>query len=238
MIHPRTFVLVHGSFAGGWCWRPIVTLLEAEGHRVIAPSLTGLGDRSHLMSSSIGLETHILDIANIFDWEDLEDVVLVGHSYGGMVIGGVAQRQHRRISSLAFIDAIVPVLGTSIIGEGTNRVRQTIQRLWDEGNYHCSPPASAAADADQAWFNSKLTAHPIKTYLDESEATDRYDCVASKLFVRASRFSQVGIERSLERVTAWGWKTVILDCGHSIMQEQPYELARILLSELGEHGPS
>ena len=86
------FVLVHGSWAGGWQWTTIREALEQEGHRVLAPSLTGMGDRHHLINKNVGLETHIDDIARLIEWEDLDEVVLVGHSYGGMVITGAAAR--------------------------------------------------------------------------------------------------------------------------------------------------
>jgi pimeloyl-ACP methyl ester carboxylesterase len=230
----RTFVLVHGSFTGGWCWRPVASLLEANGHRVFAPSLTGLAERSHLLAPSVGLETHILDIANLIEWEDLDDIVLVGHSYGGMVTGGVAQRLHRRISSLVFADAVVPVEGIAIITEGTDRLRKSLNRLREQGGYYCTPvpPVDGEIeDAARMRRHAKLTPHPLKTYLDCSGPTDAYDQIRSKLFVRASQYSQVAIERSFDRARKWGWNTVVLDCGHDLMHEQPNAFAELLLLE-------
>ena len=101
----KTFVLVHGSSAGGWCYRRVADLLEKAGHKVYAPTLTGLGERSHLMSGLITLDTHITDVANVIKWENLQDVVLVGHSYAGFVISGVAERVQPAISSIVFLDA-------------------------------------------------------------------------------------------------------------------------------------
>src|SRR5215213_9255525 len=89
----KTFVLVHGSSAGGWCYRAVADLLERRGHKVYAPTLTGLGERSHLMSGLITLNTHITDVVNVIRWEDLHDFVLVGHSYGGWIVSGVAEQQ-------------------------------------------------------------------------------------------------------------------------------------------------
>src|SRR5262245_14863398 len=109
-----TFVLVHGAWHGGWCWQRVSPLLRARGHEVFAPTLTGLGERSHLLTREIGLETHVADVVNAIRWEDLTDVVLCGHSYGGMVISGAADRMADRVRSLVYLDAFVPADGQSI----------------------------------------------------------------------------------------------------------------------------
>ena len=103
-----TFVLVHGAWHGGWCWGPLEQALRAFGHDVTSPTLTGLGERSHLASPDIIPDTHVLDIVNHIKWKDLEDVILVGHSYGGVIITGVAGRLPERIRTLVYLDAIVP----------------------------------------------------------------------------------------------------------------------------------
>jgi pimeloyl-ACP methyl ester carboxylesterase len=103
-----TFVLVHGAWHGGWCWRRVADLLERRGHEVFAPTLTGLGERSHLMSGSINLDTHIADVVNVLTWEDLHDVVLVGHSYGAWPISGAIEQTFDRITSVVYLDAFVP----------------------------------------------------------------------------------------------------------------------------------
>src|SRR6516225_4830262 len=100
---PKTFVLVHGAWHGGWCWRRVADVLERQGHKVFTPTLTGLGERSHLMSRDINLDTHITDIVNVFKWEDLKDVVLVGHSYGGWVTSGAVERVAPRVASIVFV---------------------------------------------------------------------------------------------------------------------------------------
>src|SRR5688572_32753445 len=107
----RTFVLIHGGWHGGWCWRRVSDLLRRSGHAVFTPTLTGLGERSHLLTDRVGLETHIRDVVNVLEWEDLTDVVLVGHSYGGCVISGAAEHCEKRVSSLVFLDAFVPENG-------------------------------------------------------------------------------------------------------------------------------
>ena len=123
-----TFVLVHGAWHGGWCWRFVRDLLEKSGHRVHAPSLTGLGERKHLARPDIDLDTHIADIVSLLEMEDLSDVVLVGHSYGGMVITGVADRAPERIGRLVYLDAFVPEDGKCtldyVVPERAARMRE------------------------------------------------------------------------------------------------------------------
>jgi pimeloyl-ACP methyl ester carboxylesterase len=109
-----TFVLVHGAWRGSWCWKRVRTALQQQGHEVFTPILTGLGERSHLLSETLDLQTHTLDVLNLIQWEELNDFVLCGHSYGGMVISGVADRLPERIRSLVFLDAFVPEHGESI----------------------------------------------------------------------------------------------------------------------------
>jgi len=107
--HPKaTFVIVHGAWGGGWDWKHVDQLLTADGNKVYRPTLTGQGERSHLASTNIDLDTHIQDVVNVILWEDLHDVVLVGHSYGGMVITGVADRVPDRIRHVVYLDAFVP----------------------------------------------------------------------------------------------------------------------------------
>ena len=105
------FVLVHGSWAGGWQWADIREILESKGHRVLTPSLTGMADRHHLINEDVGLFTHVDDISRLIEWEQLENVILAGHSYGGMVITGVAAKIKERLSHLVYVDAFLPRAG-------------------------------------------------------------------------------------------------------------------------------
>ena len=110
-----TFVLVHGAWHGGWCWRRVARLLTRAGHDVFAPTLTGLCERSHLLTPAVDLDTHILDIVNELKWQELDDTVLVGHSYGGMVISGVAEKMEKAIASFVMLDAFMPENGQSLV---------------------------------------------------------------------------------------------------------------------------
>ena len=107
------FVIVHGAWHGGWCWRDVRTILRDNGHEVFTPTLTGLGERSHLMSPEIDMNTHIQDIVNVIAWEEMSDVILVSHSYGGNVITGVADRAKDRLRHVVYLDAFVPKDGES-----------------------------------------------------------------------------------------------------------------------------
>src|ERR1043166_9166231 len=122
----NTFVLVHGAWHGGWWWRRGSGLLEAKGHKVFTPTLTGLGERSHLMREGINICTHATDVVNLMKWERLSNVVLCGHSYGGMVVSLVAEQMADKIGSIVFLDAFVPENGDSMEALTSDAVRDTL----------------------------------------------------------------------------------------------------------------
>ena len=129
----KTFVLVHGAWHGGWCWRRVADLLEKKGHKVFVPTMTGLGECSHLMSKEINLTTHITDIVNLIKWDDLSDIVLVGHSYGGFIISGVAEQVGDKIGSIVFLDAFYPDSGDSLASASSQPVREAIAAATGRG---------------------------------------------------------------------------------------------------------
>ena len=152
-----TFVLVHGAWRGSWCWKRVRRALLQQGHEVFTPTLTGLGERSHLLSETLDLQTHTLDVLNLIQWEELNDFVLCGHSYGGMVISGVADRVPERIRSLVFLDAFVPEHGESVADFAPVSGGGLIDG-WK------SAPISGEAFgvnlADRAWVARQCTVHP------------------------------------------------------------------------------
>lgn len=143
----HTYVIVHGAWGGGWDWRHVDSLLSASGNRVYRPTLTGLGERVHLASPTTDLSTHITDIVNVIRYEDLRDVVLVGHSYGGMVISGVADRIPDRIRRLVFIDAFVPEDGESVVtaSRGT-KIEPFARRMLDSAKNGVMAPFWVKSD--------------------------------------------------------------------------------------------
>jgi pimeloyl-ACP methyl ester carboxylesterase len=161
-----TFVLVHGAWHGGWCWRFVRALLEKSAHRVYAPSLTGLGERRHLARPDIDLDTHITDVVSLLEMEDLRRIVLVGHSYGGMVITGAADRAHERIARLVYLDAFVPESGKCtldyVLPERAARFREEGERT----SSITPPPLSLWGHTKQEhidFIKPREVRHPYRT---------------------------------------------------------------------------
>jgi pimeloyl-ACP methyl ester carboxylesterase len=230
---PHTFVLVHGAWHGGWCWRRVADRLRGGGHTVFTPTLTGLGERSHLMSTGIGLETHIADVVNLMAWEQLEDVVLCGHSYGGVIISGVAEQKGSAIRSIVFLDAFMPRDGETVQELTGQAVRDTIAAAQERGDF-CIPPRSAEAfgvnPADRAWVDRLCVPHPIATFTDKIKLAGAVDRIARKTYVRARSYANPGFDRALEAVKAdpaWRWHEVA--SGHDVMVDQPERLCEVLL---------
>jgi pimeloyl-ACP methyl ester carboxylesterase len=217
----KTFVLVHGAWHGGWCWRRVSDLLEKKGHKVFAPTMTGLGERSHLIGGKIDLATHITDIVNVIKWENLSDVVLVGHSYGGVVISGVAEQMREAIGSIVFLDAFLPASGDSLATKASQPVRE-------------AKPVSAAVfrvnEKDRAWVDAMCTPHPLATFTDKITVTGARDRIAKKAYVRAKGYPSVpfdGFHEQLKTNTAW--RVYELPCGHDAMVDMPDRLTEILI---------
>lgn len=192
---PTTFVLLHGGRHGGWCWKRVAALLRHGGHEIHTPTLTGLGDRAHLLNRSVGLDTHIQDLVATFTYEDLHNVVLVGHSYGGMVVSGAMEDIADRVQTVVLLDAHMPHAGESVFDlNGEERAAAMVALADEHGDSWYIPPADASRygvtdPADVAWVNSRMTAQPLKTYQDRIGTTDRVwshpgmfiECVPSSL---------------------------------------------------------
>ena len=151
---PRTFVLVHGSWHGGWCWRRVSDRLEKLGHKVFAPTLTGLGERSHLLDEKVNLTTHITDVVNVIKWERLTNVVLCGHSYAGYPVSGALEQIGSAVSSIVYLDFFLPDNGDSILEKGNPRVAEAIRAAVEKKQLSLPPlPASffQVNEADRAW---------------------------------------------------------------------------------------
>src|SRR5260370_36369022 len=144
------FILIHGAWHGSWCWTRVHRLLAAGGHRVFTPTLTGLGERSHLLSRDVGLDTHVADAANLMIWEDLRETVLVGHSYGGAVVRHVADRMPERIRSLIYLDAFVPENGKAVFDYLPDNGKSSTEQAVACGDSRQVPPIPAAVLAVHA----------------------------------------------------------------------------------------
>lgn len=221
-----TYVLVHGAWHGGWCWKKLVPLLRAAGHHVLTPTLTGLGERSHLLNADVDLDTHVRDILGVLEADDLSRVVLVGHSYGGMVVSAVAERNPSRIARLVYVDAFLPDQGKSLSDYApVPPARADGWRVPPPG----SPQSWGVTDAsDIAWMTPRLGDQPVKTFTQAVQRDHVQLSASSQTFVRCSRapfFVEAGA-RAKQRGFAYD---ELLSAGHDAMISAPAALAKILL---------
>ncbi len=228
-----TFVLVHGAWHGGWCWQRVAERLRADGHNVFTPTLTGLGERSHLLRAGIDLKTHITDVVNVIKWEGLTDVVLCGHSYGGFIISGVAEVMAPLIRSIVFLDAFMPKNGESIRDLTAPTVLETIDGALQRSDL-AIPPRSAEAfgvnPADRAWVDRMCVGQPIGCFTDKIVLTGARDKIAKKSYIRAAAYANPGFDRALASVKSDpSWRTYAVNCGHDVMVDDPARLTEILL---------
>lgn len=229
----KPFVLVHGSWHGGWCWRRVADLLDAKGHKVYTPTLTGLGERCHLMSGMITLNTHITDVTNVIKWESLKDVVLVGHSYAGFVISGVAEQVQPAIASIVFLDAFLPENGQTVVELAPEDLRAaTLAAAAKNEVGRPVPPAKAfhVNEKDQAWVDSKLTPQPTLASLTPIALTGARDKIAKKAYVRAVSSPNPLFDGYFEKLKKNpAWRTYSVPSGHDVMVDMPERLSEILL---------
>jgi pimeloyl-ACP methyl ester carboxylesterase len=197
----RSFVLVHGAWHGGWCWRRVADRLEAAGHKVYAPTLTGLADRSHLLSDAVTLDTHIADVAQLIEWEDLNEVILCGHSYAGFVLAGVAERVLPKLAALVFVDAYVPRDGESMFDVATPSSRTSLQAAIKAGDKVRQPPPAETFNVneqDRAWVDGKMTPQPVAVALQKVRLSGALDKVPGRAYVRATGYPNPTFDRYLD----------------------------------------
>jgi pimeloyl-ACP methyl ester carboxylesterase len=233
--HKATYVLVHGAWHGSWCWKRVRERLQSAGHNVFTPTLTGLGERSHLNSPAVNLSTHIADIVNLVQWEELSDVVLCGHSYAGCVIIGVADQIPERIKALAFLDAFVLENGESFMNIVPAEIAQAIRdqaKAAGEG-WKINPiPAHLLGVRDPhnaAWIDAQCTPQAIATLEELIRLTGNLEHIQDIAYVFPTECHS-NLLVSHERVKAKGWKMRTIDnSAHEMMITHPRELAEFLL---------
>ena len=237
------FVLVHGAWHGGWCWRKVAPLLRNAGADVFTPTLSGMGERAHLADhmdpSVINLDLHQKDIVGLLEFEDLTDAILVGHAYAGMVISGVAEACPERLKHLVYVNGVVPADGESMADQLT-AVRGPQFSAWvkehiDAGDGFLPPPASPEEvgrrwgitdAADLAWVGSKVTPQPAAAMAQPVRLGRPQAKAIPRSFVGSS---EAGFESVAQRVEADGWPVYHIDSGHDPMITSPDDLAGILL---------
>jgi len=226
-----TIVLVHGGTSGGWAWKLIASKLRDEGHEVYTPTLTGLGERVHLLTREIGLDTQIADIVNVLVFEDLHDVILVGHSLAGMIITGVANQVPERISKLIYLDAILPENGENsmdlLVPEWRKVTEHMIQTQGDGWLF----PVVAESKEDET---DRHRPHPAKVFTDKLNLKKKARGDIASVYVRFAADKQpgtpwqLGFELSWQRAKSIGLDVYEVDTVHSISQDSDAK-ARILI---------
>ena len=226
-----TFVLVHGAWHGAWCWRRVARLLVRNGHEVFTPTLTGLAERSHLLAPDINLDTHIGDVVTEMKWQELSDVVLVGHSYAGMVISGVAETMEKSISSFVMVDAFLPESGQALVDLQPPAIQETL-RAAERAGATTLPPRSAAFfnvnEKDRTWVDTQCTPQPLKCFLQRLTLARARERIAGKTYIRAKGYASEPFDLAAANARAQGWRVHELACGHDVMLDMPERLAEIL----------
>ncbi|KQS26666.1 alpha/beta fold hydrolase [Dyadobacter sp. Leaf189] len=221
---PRTFLLVHGAWSGGWDYAKVDSIFKTKGDIVYRPTLTGLGERVHLASADVNLSTYIADIVNVIRYENLHDVILVGHSFGGLVISGVAEQVPDRISQLIYLDAMVPDNGQS--------ARDVCGPLWEQvmvpfikDGFMQYPFGKASGQIPGD------VPQPIKTFTESLEITNPQAKRIPSAFIVMTKNGQsnpLNDQMGLNKARARGWKIFAMEGGHYAMREQPDALVRKL----------
>lgn len=240
----RAVVLVHGAWHGGWCWREVAARLRAEGAMVFTPTLTGLGARAHLRTPTPTLSTHVADVAGLIETEELERVILVGHSYGGMVVTGVADRLKPLLAHVVYLDAALPGDGQSMISQrpGVTQAERDaslaqLKGLAPDGEWMAPPPAAVfgvPAGPQAAWVQRRLTPHPLSSWTEPlalgaggSEGLARTYVLCTDPILPNTAFpAHAARIRAGEAGT--GWRSVDLPTGHDAMITAPQAVAKII----------
>ncbi|SCG41560.1 alpha/beta fold hydrolase [Micromonospora humi] len=216
-----TFILVPGMCHGGWCFAELAEQLRRRGHRAYPLTLTGLSERSHLLHGGVNLDTHIQDVTGVLDAENIEDAVLVGHSYGGMVTTGVADRMPERVRALVYLDAVVPQHDDSCWNLVTDQERRWYADVVESG-YAVRP---------LPFFDARATPHPIASLLQPLRLTADPARIRHRVYVYAAGWDGPSpFTPTYQRLRDDpAWTTHAVDGGHNLMRDAPHELLNILL---------
>lgn len=247
VLRMTAYVLVGGAWLGGWCWQPVARRLRDDGHDVYPVTLTGLGERAHLASPEVDLETHITDVVNLIEYEGLQDVVLLGHSYGGLVVTGAADRVPGRISQLVYLDTAPLPDGGALIDKFPPEARKRVERQVEESRngwrFPMPPPEELAdlaslegVDEDHMrLLYSRATPQPFGTYTQPLRLTNPAREALPKLGIVCS-FSLAQVQEMIagghplfRELSGPKWRFVELPTGHWPMFSRPEDLAGLLL---------
>ena len=229
-------MLVHGAWHGGWCWRRVAERLQQAGRRVFAPTLTGVGERRHLLSAGVDLETHIQDILGVLEAEELEDIVLVGHSYAGLVISGVAARAPKRLRRLVYLDALLVEDGQSWAEAFPPEVAEARRKsvVVTDGVKTIPAPDPAiygfADPADTEWVRRRMTPHPFAPFEQKARWNGPLGNGLPRIYIDCTQPALAALGTMKDRYRGKpGWPFVELKTGHDAMVSAPEALTRLLL---------
>jgi pimeloyl-ACP methyl ester carboxylesterase len=221
-----SYVLIHGAWSGAFRWKHVRPLLQAAGHEVFTPSLTGLGDREHLGSAVTNLSTHVQDIVGIVEWEDLSDIVLVGHSYGGMAVTGAAGRMAERIAHLVYVDAFLPEDGQSCWDIGGGGARPAAGEWRVPSPFPQPDPPVRRSDQPVGTLSEPVR---LTTPLEQRAFTRTY--IKATADPRPQPPARSAFYDAADRVSKDpAWRYLEIEAGHAIPWTHPRELADILLA--------
>jgi pimeloyl-ACP methyl ester carboxylesterase len=221
------FVVAHGAWSAGWAWKKMRPLMRAAGHEFWTPTYTGVGERAHLAHPDIDLDTHIRDVIGVLEFEDLRNVVLIGHSYGGMVATGVADRARERIAQLIYLDAFAPQDGKCLldhVGEHGKKMRQVAEDGW---RVPANPMPPDTAPEDVEWAAPKRVPQPIKTISSPIRLSGKELPPRSYIYCRRTPPGDP-FRQFAERAQREGWPYFELDASHNPHITMPEELAALL----------
>jgi pimeloyl-ACP methyl ester carboxylesterase len=228
-----TFLVAHGAWSAGWAWKKMRPLLRAKGHEIFTPTYTGLGERVHLASPQVALETHIADMLGVLQFEDLREVVLIGHSYGGMVATGVADRAPERLAQLVYLDAFVPRDGQCLFdllgAESSARMREAARTVGDGWRTPPSPVPPDTSEEDVAWVTPRRVMQPLRTLEQPVHLTGAGERLP-KAYIYCTRARPGDVFRQFAQRarTEPGWRYFEIDASHNVHITAPESLATLL----------
>jgi pimeloyl-ACP methyl ester carboxylesterase len=227
-----TFVVAHGAWSAGWAWKKMHPLMSQAGHRLVTPTYTGLGERAHLAHPDVDLEAHILDLLGVLRCEDLQGVILVGHSYGGMVATGIADRARERIAELVYLDAFAPKDGESALdlqpAERRDEMRERARAHGDGWRVSPNPMPPDTSEADRAWAEPRRIPHPIKTF-EQRLRLQNGEPALPRHYIYCTRSGPGDVfRRFYDRARRESWQTYEIDASHNPHITAPETLARLL----------
>jgi pimeloyl-ACP methyl ester carboxylesterase len=243
----NTFVLVHPAWHGAWFWRRLAPLLRDKGHAVFTPTLTGLGERSHLARPDVGLDVHVTDVVNVLRHEELRDIVIVGDSSSGAVVTGVADRVPGQIAHVIYLDAFVPDDGQSVFDLVSPERRQMFEAMvtnegdgWQVPRFAPQPWETIVRDMwgvvnpdDVRWFVDRLKPTPVGHFRDPVRRTNPVGGTLSRAFIRCTHFRNPRFDWHAEMAKqSPNWRYRELDAPHHAAFTAPEKVAEVLL-ELG-----